>query len=125
MLGNDANPVEQLPGNGGAISEQRALRAIGFPSPSQHQARRTDMTRQSKPWISQPDPQGSGTPDINYAGAHHYNFGEEHHHKPTKAIIGVGALIVLSFLLYEINGRSHATRSSMQTPNQTVASSNH
>lgn len=83
------------------------------------------MTRQSEPWISQPDPQASDAPDMNYAGAHHHNFGEEHHHKPTKAIIGVGALIVLSFLLYEINGKSHDPRSSMQIPNQTVASSNH
>jgi hypothetical protein len=83
------------------------------------------MTRQSEPWTSQPDPQASDASDMNYAGAHHHDFGEGNDHKPTKAIIGVGALIVLSFLLYEINGKSHDPRSSMQTPNQTVASSNH
>ena len=80
------------------------------------------MTRQSDIWTSQPDPQASG-PDMNYAGAYHHNFGEEHHHKPTKAIIGVGALIVLSFLLYEVNGKSHETRSAVPV-SQTVASSN-
>jgi hypothetical protein len=79
------------------------------------------MTHQGS-WTSQPDHQASDA-DMNYAGAHHHNFGEEHHHKPTKAIIGVGALIVLSFLLYEINGKSHDTRSAAPT-HQTVASSN-
>ncbi len=85
------------------------------------------MTRQSDTWMSQPDPQ-AGDSGMNHAGAHHHNFGEEHHHKPTKAIIGVGALIVLSFLLYEVNGKGHETRlheSRSAVPlNQTVASSN-
>ena len=79
------------------------------------------MTRQSDRWTSQPDPQASSA-DMNYAGAHHHNFGEEHHHKPTKAIIGVGALIVLSFLLYELNGKPHQARSDLPV-NQTMASS--
>ncbi|MDB5583773.1 MAG: hypothetical protein JWR80_8949 [Bradyrhizobium sp.] len=80
------------------------------------------MTHQSGPWASQPDHQVDGA-EANYAGAHHHNFGEEHHHKPTKAIIGVGALVILSFLLYELNGKSHDTRSAAPV-HQTVASSN-
>ena len=77
---------------------------------------------QSDRWTSPPDPQASG-PDMNHAGAHHHNFGEEHHHKPTKAIIGVGALIVLSFLLYELNGKNHQTRSEAPTEHRVAFSS--
>ena len=63
---------------------------------------------------------------MNFAGAHHHNFGEEHHHKPTKAIIGIGMLVVLSFLLYEIKGKTpdtHATSSAPAVQHQTFASS--
>ena len=74
----------------------------------------------SRTWPAQPDPDERA--DVNYAGAHHRNFGEEHHHKPTKAIIGVSILIVLSILLYEIN--SHNADHSSAPANQTVAWSN-
>lgn len=63
---------------------------------------------------------------INFAGAHHHNFGEEHHHKPTKAIIGVGMLVVLSFLLYEIGGKrpdTHATSAVSTVQHRVFASS--
>jgi len=63
---------------------------------------------------------------MNFAGAHHHNFGEEHHHKPTKAVIGIGMLVVLSFLLYEIRGKTpdtHATSSVPSAQHQTFASS--
>ncbi len=62
---------------------------------------------------------------MNFAGAHHHNFGEGHHHKPTKAIIGVGMLVILSFLLYEIKGKtpdSHASSAEPTVQHQTVAS---
>jgi hypothetical protein len=87
------------------------------------------MTQQSHR-TSQPDhasshAQGHHDATMNFAGAHHHNFGEEHHHKPTKAIIGIGMLVVLSFLLYEIKGKSpesHAT-SIPTEQHQTFASS--
>jgi hypothetical protein len=47
------------------------------------------------------------------SGAYHPECGEEHHHKPTKAMIGVGLLVVLSFLLYEFNGKPRETHSSL------------
>jgi hypothetical protein len=34
------------------------------------------------------------------------SFGVRNKHKPTKTIIGIALLLVLSFLLYEINGKS-------------------
>lgn len=82
--------------------------------------------------ISQPDHARSHGQDhghdttINFAGAHHHNFGEEHHHKPTKAIIGVGMLVVLSFLLYEIGGKrpdTHATSAVLAVHHRVFASS--
>jgi hypothetical protein len=51
------------------------------------------------------------------------DFGADHHHKPTKAIVGVAILIVLSFVFYELGGKP-AVHSSAAT-HQTVASSNH
>lgn len=33
-------------------------------------------------------------------------FGVRNKHKPTKTIIGIALLLVLSFVLYEINGKS-------------------
>ena len=65
----------------------------------------------SRNWTTPPEPTGEAA-DVNYAGAHHHNFGEEHHHKPTKTIIGVSVLILLSFLLYEINYKNVDTHSS-------------
>jgi hypothetical protein len=52
------------------------------------------------------------------------DFGAHHHHKPTKAIVGVAILIVLSFLFYELGGKP-AVHSSTAPAHQAVASSNH
>lgn len=89
------------------------------------------MTQPSNP-TSQPDnarshgqDHGDDTP-INFAGAHQHNFGAGHHHKPTKAIIGVGMLVVLSFLLYEIGGKqphTHATSAVPEVQHRVFASS--
>ena len=46
-----------------------------------------------------------------HSSKYHPRCGQEHSHKPTKAIIGVGLLILLSFLLHEINGRASAPQS--------------
>jgi hypothetical protein len=48
------------------------------------------------------------------------DFGADHHHKPTKAIVGVAILIVLSFMFYEL-GSKPVLHSSAPT-HQTVAS---
>ncbi|MBC7579505.1 MAG: hypothetical protein H7312_19435 [Tardiphaga sp.] len=77
---------------------------------------------QSRNWTTPREP-ASGVADVNHAGAHHHNFGEEHHHKPTKTIIGVSVLILLSFLLYEINYKSVDTHSSSSSQ-QMMAMSN-
>jgi hypothetical protein len=50
------------------------------------------------------------------AGDYHPECGEEHHHKPTKAIIGVGLLMVLSFVLYEFNGKQAQPHASTTEP---------
>jgi len=68
------------------------------------------MTQSINTWKSQPEPAGSNTAQND--GGYHPHCGEEHHHKPTKAIIGVGLLVVLSFLLYEFNGKPPVTHSS-------------
>ncbi|MDB5653019.1 MAG: hypothetical protein JWQ94_632 [Tardiphaga sp.] len=90
------------------------------------------MTQQSHR-ASQPDHASSHGQDhsavdatMNFAGAHHHNFGEGHHHKPTKAIIGIGVLVVLSFLFYEIRGKApdaHASSAAPVQQHQTFASS--
>lgn len=41
-----------------------------------------------------------------HSDKYHPRCGAEHSHKPLKAIIGIAFLVVLSFLLYEINGKS-------------------
>lgn len=88
------------------------------------------MTQQS-PQTSQPDHASRHEQEhavdatMNFAGAHHHNFGEGHHHKPTKAIIGIGMLVVLSFLLYEFKGKgpdTHATSAVPTVQHQTFAS---
>ena len=53
------------------------------------------------------------------------DFGADHHHKPTKAVVGVAILVVLSFVLYEFGGKAAVQHSSSAQINQTVASSNH
>ncbi|MDB5619572.1 hypothetical protein [Tardiphaga sp.] len=55
---------------------------------------------------------------MNFAGAQHHNFGREHLHKPTKAIIGVGVLVVLSILLYEFKGKVPDPRSTSAMPTE-------
>lgn len=45
---------------------------------------------------------------------YHPRCGEEHRHKPTKAVIGIAILIVLSFLLYGITG--HANEPAANAP---------
>jgi hypothetical protein len=66
------------------------------------------MTQSLDTWRSQPEPAGN---DGKRPGAYHPECGEEHHHKPTKAMIGIGLLVVLSFLLYEFNGKPRETHS--------------
>lgn len=52
---------------------------------------------------------------------YHPHCSEEHRHKPTKAVIGIGLLIVLSFLLYGITG--HASEPAASTaPPQAISS---
>lgn len=51
-----------------------------------------------------PDRKAAPHPD-----KYHPHCGEQHRHKPTKAIVGIALLIVLSVLLYGIKG--HATES--------------
>jgi hypothetical protein len=65
----------------------------------------------------------SSTPS---SGAGATDFGTVHHHKPTKAMIGVALMIVLGFVFYELGGKSPAMHSS-STPvaHQTVALYSH
>lgn len=74
------------------------------------------MTQPLNTWTAQ-DAAGSRH------GAYHPDCGAEHHHKPTKAIIGIGLLMVLSFLLYEFNGSHPQPHASLQTQ-QVAATSN-
>ncbi len=56
------------------------------------------------------------------------DFGAHHHHKPTKAIIGVAILMVLSFLTYEFRDKTvhpHTSAADQAPARQIVASSNH
>lgn len=54
------------------------------------------------------------------------DFGTVHHHKPTKAMIGVALMIVLGFIFYEIGGKSHAVHSSSApVAHQRIALSSH
>lgn len=69
------------------------------------------MTQPFNTWTSQPEPAGSDNVQRHGSG-YHPNCGEEHRHKPTKAIVGVGLLVVLSFLLYEFNRKPPETHSS-------------
>ncbi len=41
-----------------------------------------------------------------HSDKYHPGCGEQHRHKPTKAVIGIALLIVLSFLLYGITGHA-------------------
>lgn len=75
------------------------------------------MTQNLHNWTSQPELAGSDMVSTN-DGAYHPECGEEHDHKPTKAIIGVGLLVVLSFLLYELNGKAPGRHMSATPPAQ-------
>jgi hypothetical protein len=69
------------------------------------------MNQNLHDWTSQPEFASSDMTPTNDS-AYHPDCGEEHDHKPTKAIIGVGLLVVLSFLLYEFNGKASGTHTS-------------
>ena len=75
------------------------------------------MNQKLNTWTSQPELAGSDMASTN-DGSYHPDCGEEHDHKPTKAIIGVGLLVVLSFLLYEFNGKVSKTHTSTTPPAQ-------
>lgn len=47
---------------------------------------------------------------------YHPGCSEEHRHKPTKAVIGIALLIVLSFLLYGITGHASEPAISPTSP---------
>ncbi len=68
----------------------------------------------------------TGFADHKAASAHadkyHPRCGEEHSHKPTKAVIGIGLLIALSFLLYGITG--HANEPAAHSAPQHISASN-
>jgi len=54
------------------------------------------------------------------------DFGTIHHHKPTKAVIGVAIMIVLGFVFYEVGGKTPRLHSSSASAVQrTFASSDH
>lgn len=50
---------------------------------------------------------------------YHPRCGDEHSHKPTKAVIGIGLLIVLSFLLYGITGHANEPATKPPAPQAT------
>jgi hypothetical protein len=71
---------------------------------------------------SSSDPRAGRTGDVKAQT----DYGAEHANKPTKAVIGVAILMVLSFVLYEINGRGHDSHSTANPPvPQTIASNAH
>lgn len=47
---------------------------------------------------------------------YHPHCGEEHRHKPTKAVVGIALLIVLSFLLYGITGHASVPAGITKSP---------
>lgn len=61
------------------------------------------------------DRQSAADPD-----KYHPRCGEEHSHKPTKAVIGIAILIVLSFLLYGITGHANEPAADKTSP-QTIS----
>lgn len=69
------------------------------------------MDQKLNSWTSQPELAGHDMVPTN-DGSYHPDCGEAHDHKPTKAIIGVGLLVILSFLLYELNGKASRTHTS-------------
>jgi hypothetical protein len=79
------------------------------------------MTESPNTWRSQP----ASATGQRRGGAYHPDCGEEHHHKPTKAMIGVGLLVVLSFLLCEFNGKPRETHSAAPTVQQQTFAANH
>lgn len=74
---------------------------------------------------SRPDPT-SGSASQDYGHVHAY-YGADHHHKPTKAIIGVAILVVMGFLTYEFKSKAvtHTSSGDQMPIHQTIASSAH
>jgi hypothetical protein len=82
------------------------------------------MAHQTDRGTSRPDP-ALGRQDYGHVATY---YGEDHHHKPTKAIIGVAILVVLSFLTYEFKGKSadmHSSDADQKPIHRTMASSSH
>lgn len=74
---------------------------------------------------SRPDP--TSAPSSQDYGHVHAYYGADHHHKPTKAIIGVAIMVVLGFLTYEFKNKSamHSSSGGEMPIHQTIASSAH
>jgi hypothetical protein len=52
---------------------------------------------------------------------YHPRCGDEHSHKPTKAVIGIALLIVLSFLLYGITGHASEPTAHHASPSTSIS----
>jgi hypothetical protein len=80
------------------------------------------MTQQMNPGLTHSD-LGRAAPQRHVPT----DFGEHHHHKPTKAIIGVAIMVVMGFLTYEFRDKAvHPHLSADQaTVQQKIASSAH
>lgn len=68
-----------------------------------------DRTSQSEATGRDAKPFRGSAGGVTGLSAYHPDCSEAHDHKPTKALIGLGLLVVLSFLLYEFNGKSPDT----------------
>jgi len=82
------------------------------------------MAQQMNPGLSHPDLGRPNTPQAHV----HTDFGAHHRHKPTKAIIGVAILVVMSFLTYEFRSKvdhPHTSAADQSAAHQVMASSNH
>lgn len=82
------------------------------------------MAQQMNPGLSHPDLGRSTMPQAHVPT----DFGEHHRHKPTKAIIGVAILVVMSFLTYEFRDKAvhpHTSAAEQAPAHQVIASSNH
>jgi hypothetical protein len=74
------------------------------------------MNQPTNTWIA-PDAAGNGAQH----SAYHPECGAEHHHKPSIDMVGVGLLVVLSFLLYEFNGKAPQPHTSSVAVHQNMA----
>lgn len=82
------------------------------------------MAQQMNHGFSRPDLGHHATP-----GGHiPTDFGAHHHHKPTKAMIGVAIMVVLGFLTYEFRDKTahpHMSAADQASVQQRLASTNH